>query len=657
MSDNSLKLPKSLIGNAISGTVMTLTTVLLGGYYAFERFQESQNSEQALLLSKGPLDLIVVLIVGFSLYTSIFMLRTTLMRRKALKGNPVREKLKLERSGSLARRFWATATEESKSKLKTFRVSPRSGAARSRFDGSVATAEIFYDEAGTTPLAISIADEVAFTDLNWRASGLIERKSTREILQRNGIIAAIVISVGFLTLMMVRNDLIWMTAMSRLDPRIRVNSPDETPVEIRAEKLLEASKALDRSDIRRTFGQITAAAELAKLKKFDQADKILDEASEAAKSSSEPLVHLAMLATARGSIQKSQGNVDKAVEYYKQGESLWQQASEKGITTINSRVMGLWTVPLIKVEGQLSESANSLARLYDDSGRLKEAEEEYRRYIDSVEKSMKDSAKEQKDPFLYYSAMLSLERFYSRHGKIDEAKSQRIDILKSLERRYSKDENELAAQLERYGGICSEYGEQGCALSLLDRAVQIRRDLAKESEKSEKKDESKTAYMHLAQALSLAADAYKRNGQIAEAEPLYSESLKIFKQDSSTDLWTWPKLELAEIDFARGKTKEAEATMEEILHTRLRAYPATDVRQARPLHLLANAHRSRGEAERAEQMYKNAITILQAKHSSKNIELLSTRADYAKMLVAMNRKKEAAELMKKNSKASESAGW
>ncbi|MBX9695741.1 MAG: hypothetical protein K2Z81_25375, partial [Cyanobacteria bacterium] len=444
-----------------------------------------------------------------------------------------------------------------------------------------------------------------------------------------------------LTLAFVWRDITWIAALTTLNNKSAAQPVASGGTDLRVQRLLRASTDLDPSDLRRTYGQILVAAELAKRKQYKKANVILDDASSKASNADEPYVHMAMVATARGSLYKSSGNKSKAVEFYKNGEKYWQQCKDRGVTMVRATVLGLWSIPLLDVDTQLAEVINRLAILYDDTGDLEEAEREYRRFSDHLKK--------RDNEFEYYSALLSLERFYTKHEMTDEAEEERISILKDLEKRYSNNTSDLAGQLERYGGICSQYGEQGCAQVLLARAVTIRRDLAKVK--------SDTAYLRLAQALCLLADAYKWNLQYDKAAPLYKEALTIFKQDSKSTLWTWPELGLAEIELVNGDSKDAVAKVENILHTRLREYSASDVRQARPIHVLANYFRRKKDYIRAEEMYRNALSVLENKHSEKNVDLLTLRCDYAQLLIATNRQAEAKEQMIKVNEARNSAGW
>ncbi len=636
-----LKLPKALLADFTVGVLLTASTCYFGFVYAATRWADSQNAGQSISLGKGPLDVVVSVLVFLSLYAALYLLWTSFLRSRALQNlEPQEERLTLESDGKLFRKFYVTAGPDSKTQERTYRVSPKSRTAITRFDGSAVTGEVYYSKDNKIPLAVSIADEVAFTNLNWNASRLVPRRSAKELVQKYAKGFGIAVVLIGLTLAFVWRDIIWILSMSTAHGKASQTAAS-SDADLRMQRLLRASTDLDPSDLRRTYGQIVVAAELAKRKQYEKANAVLDQASATASKANEPDVHMAMVATARGSLYKSRGENEKAVEYYKIGEKHWQKCKDRGLTMIRATILGLWSIPLLDVDSQLAEVANRLAILYDDTGNLEEAEKEYQRFADQL--------KNRDNDFEYYSARLSLERFYVRHEKDDQAVEERITILKDLERKYSKNESDLAAQLERYGGICSQYGDQGCAQVLLERAVAIRRGLVKEK--------SDTAYLRLAQAMCLLGDAYKWNAEYDKAVPLYKEALPIFKQDSKSSLWTWPELGLAEIELISGDSQAAKAKVENILHTRLREYTATDVRQARPIHVLANYFRRKKDFVRAEEAYRNALSLLENKHSEKNVDLLTLRCDYAQMLIAANRPKEAKEQMNKVNKAKNSAGW
>jgi hypothetical protein len=548
MQQGFFKIHKTLRGSLIFGLLLCSTTLALAGHYAMTRLTSVEQDAGQFVP-----DIVIALIVVASLYSSFHSLRSVFLRQRALQSEPKEESAKFERTGNLMAPFAITVSPGAADAEKTFRVTPKERKAIGLFDNKVKTAQIYYDKKSTLPLAVKVGESIVFSDLNVTTLGVKPIQPFSVVLKRTGIIIAAVVVVFGVFAICVREDWQWWTAMTAARsadlPESKLLDDAPTDKQSRITRLLELSCAFDANDLRHSYGQVVAAMEYTKLGDTSQAEEILDRAYSEAKKTSDPTPHLALLTFAQATLASKKGETQKAISLYEESTKQWQQLKERGMKNLEFNALGWYKFTTYSPSEQIAAIVQKLATLHDDLGDLDAAERNYKEAIASLKK--KKMAAHQ-----YFCAIISLERFYRRHGMPEKAAEEAKVLLAELEEEFWNSNEDLANGLERYGSICTIYGEFVPADLLLKKAAALR-----EKALIQEKKESVLSY---AQALCMLADNYRNAGRekkyFAAAIPLYQKAVGIYKgTEVDSASYTWPMLGLAEIALLGGDVPVATA--------------------------------------------------------------------------------------------------
>lgn len=677
MQQGFFKIHKTLRGSLVFGLLLTCTTIALGGNYFCRRLTAIEQDAGQFV----PDMLITALILG-SLYTAFHSLRSVFLRQRALQTDPRDEFASFARTGNLSARFAITLPPDSASTVKTFRVTPKERAGVRLFDNSEKSAKVYYDKKATFPVAVKVGDTIVYSDLNATTTGVKQVQPLQVVLRRAGIAGGTILAVFIIFAVCVRDDWQWWTAMTAARSADLPDSKlSDTPTDKQSTitRLLELSCALDPNDLRHSYGQVVAAMEYTKLGDYSQAEEILDRALSEAKKTSDPVPHLALLTFAQATLANKKGEAQKAINLYEESTRQWQQLKERGMKNLEFNALGWYKFTTYSPSEQIAAIVQKLATLHDDLGNLDAAERNYKEAIESLRKKKKAAHQ-------YFCAIISLERFYRRHGMPDKAAQEAKVLLTELEEEYWNSNEELANGLERYGGICTIYGEFIPADLLLKKAVSLR-----EKALIQEKKESVLAY---AQALCSLADNYRYAGRekrdFAAAIPLYQKAVGIYKgTEIDSASYTWPMLGLAEIALLGGEVpvavkpgdKQAAeksnahkpvasqplvtkldvattiSTIEKILRVRTNARGENHIDLIWPLHVLANYYRDAGDLSKAEPYYTKALLISERRVPPKQFEFIRLRRDYAELLRRANRTQEAAVQEEQVKKLEASSVW
>lgn len=545
MQHGFFKIHKTLRGSLVFGLLLSCTTIALAGHYVMTRMASAEQDAGQFVP-----DVVITILVLASLYSALHALRCVFLRQRALQSQPKEERARFERTGNLAARFAITLSPDSASAVKTFRVTPKERASVRLFDNTEKTAQIYYDNKSTFPLALKVGENIVYPDLNATTRGVKAIQPLTVVLKRAGIISGAIAVVFVIFVVCVREDWQWWTAMTAARSGDLTESKlSDTPIDKQSTitRLLELSCAKDTNDLRHSYGQVVAAMEYTKLGDYSQAEEILDRAYGEAKRASDPVPHLALLTFAQATLASKKGETQKAITLYEESTKLWQQLKARGVKNLEFNALGWYKFTTYSPSEQIAAIVQKLATLHDDLGNPDAAERNYKEAIESLKKKKKASHQ-------YFCAIISLERFYRRHGMPDKAAEEAKVLLSELEEEFWNSNEELANGLERYGGICTIYGEFVPADLLLKKAVGLR-----EKALIQEKKESVLAY---AQALCMLADNYRYAGRATKdfsaAIPLYQRAVGIYKgTEIDSASYTWPMLGLAEIALLGGEVPVA----------------------------------------------------------------------------------------------------
>lgn len=703
MQQGFFKIHKTLRGSLIFGLLLCSTTLALAGHYAMGRLTSVEQDAGQFVP-----DILIALIVVSSLYTSFHSLRAIFLRQRALLSEPKEASARFERTGNLFAPFAITISPGAQDEAKTFHVTPKERKTIGLFDNKEKTAQIYYDKKSTLPLAVKVGESIVYSDLNFTTLGVKAIQPLGVVLKRAGIISGAVIVIVGVFAICVREDWQWWTAMTgarSADLPDSKLSDEPTDKQSRINRLLELSCAFDPSDLRHSYGQVVAAMEYTKLGDTAQAEQILERATSEAKKTSDPAPHLALLTFAQATLASKKGETQKAISLYEDSTKQWQQLKERGMKNLEFNALGWYKFTTYSPSEQIAAIVQKLATLHDDLGDLDAAERNYKEAIESLKKKKKSAHQ-------YFCAIISLERFYRRHGMPEKAAAEAKVLLSELEEEFWNSNEELANGLERYGGICTIYGEFVPADLLLKKAVGMR-----EKALIQEKKESVLAY---AQVLCMLADNYRNAGrekkEFAPAIPLYQKAVGIYKgTEIDSASYTWPMLGLAEIALLGGDVPVATApgtpadkpatdkpatdkpaidtpgttdkptsgtpengkqpaeakqpvvakldvattvnTIEKILRVRTNARGENHVDLIWPMHVLANYYRDSSDLKKAEPYYTKAIFISERRVPPKQFEFIRLHRDYADFLLDANKPQEAAAQEEQVKKLEASSVW
>jgi tetratricopeptide (TPR) repeat protein/CHAT domain-containing protein len=189
-----------------------------------------------------------------------------------------------------------------------------------------------------------------------------------------------------------------------------------------------------------------------------------------------------------------------------------------------------------------------------------------------------------------------------QQGEISSATPIAEEALQLARNVFPSPNNDLATSLNNLALLYESQGRWGEAEPLYDEALKIYRELF-----------GKKPNNYLATSLNNLAELYKSQGRWGEAEPLYDEALKIrrklFGKNANNDLAASLN-NLAELYQSQGRWREAEPLFDEALKIRRELFGKNANNDlAMSLNNLAGLYRSQGRWGEAEPLFDEALKI------------------------------------------------
>ena len=315
-------------------------------------------------------------------------------------------------------------------------------------------------------------------------------------------------------------------------------------------------------------------------------------------------------------------------------------------------------------------SINNLAVLYARQGKFAEAEPLFRRSLENRERELGP------DDSGVADGLHNLANIYGSLGKLEEAEGAYRRSLEIREQALGPDDPAVAMSLQSLGGLYEQQGKYEQAEPLLLRSLEIRETALG------------SHHPHLADGLNALAIFYASQGKYAEAEPLFERTLEIREKALGPDHPSMGGIlgNLGLLYYYQGKYEKAEPTLLRALQIKETALGADNLslsgelnnlgllywRQgeyaqaeplfrrslkiteealgpdhpevASPLANLGNVFRDQERYGDAEPFYKRALALRVNVLESDHPELVGLREDYAVLLRATGREKEAEDL-------------
>ena len=241
-------------------------------------------------------------------------------------------------------------------------------------------------------------------------------------------------------------------------------------------------------------------------------------------------------------------------------------------------------------------SLNSLAVLYKDQGRLREAEPLFQESL-----TMRQRLFPEDHPDVATS-LNNLAVLYKDQGRLREAEPLFQESLAMYRRLFSKDHRDVAASLNNLASLYTLSKDQGGlreAELLFQEALAIRRRLFEGDHRD------------VATSLKNLAVLYRAQGRLGEAEPLFQESLamtqRLFEKNYphvATSLNS-----LVQSNQARGKLGEAEPLSQKSLAMRRHPFLGDHPDVAAGLKNLAVLYRAQGRLGEAEPLFQESLAM------------------------------------------------
>jgi tetratricopeptide (TPR) repeat protein len=260
---------------------------------------------------------------------------------------------------------------------------------------------------------------------------------------------------------------------------------------------------------------------------------------------------------------------------------------------------------------QVHAAHMGLARLYNEQGKLADAEEHYAAALAETEKP-----KVWPDRELYVSTALWLARFYVEHGRYGDAEPlfRRLVEIREADR---PSDASLPHYLQELAKICEAQEKYAAAEELYRRALKI----------AEAQDEPKDFV--IVRALDELAQFFHARGRYAEAEDLSRRSLASVEEKI--------RLHTAEATKARRRRSNAKDLDAKIKRARVPISEALD--------RLANIYESQDKYAESEPLRQRSLEIKQQAWGEWNAWIwVDSLAAHANALHKLGREDEAAKL-------------
>jgi CHAT domain-containing protein/Tfp pilus assembly protein PilF len=271
---------------------------------------------------------------------------------------------------------------------------------------------------------------------------------------------------------------------------------------------------------------------------------------------------------------------------------------------------------------------NNLAIIYFTTDRFGEAEQALLRAIMVAEKiygAGRPAA---------INAMVNLANVYDEQGNYVKAQQMYERALADGEKAMGPDYPGLATILSNLAGVYSERGDYPNGVRLGQRAVAI-------AEKSGKEDQ------HLALALVTVGDAYRFQGDLERAKPLYERSLKIYEQVlGPEDLLVADNLDyLADIYRQQHDFDKAEELYRRALEIRKKKLGGEHSSVGASLDNLATLYMANSDYARAEPLYRQALAIRERVLGGEHPDVAATLTSLAALEMATGHGAQAKSLL------------
>ncbi|MBS1059422.1 tetratricopeptide repeat protein [Gluconobacter sp. Dm-44] len=241
----------------------------------------------------------------------------------------------------------------------------------------------------------------------------------------------------------------------------------------------------------------------------------------------------------------------------------------------------------------IASSLNNLATLYLNQGRLSDAEPLFLEALQIYRQALPAG-----HPNIAMS-LSSLATLYQAQGRLSEAEPLFLEALQIYRQALPAEHPNIAISLNSLATLYQAQGRLSEAEPLFLEALQIYRQALP------------AGHPDIALSLNNLASLYQAQGRLNEAEPLFLEALQTLRQALAP---RHPNIaislsNLAGLYQAQGRLSEAEPLFLEALQIYCQALPPGHPTMATPLNNLAGVYQARGQLNEAEPLYLEALKI------------------------------------------------
>ena len=287
----------------------------------------------------------------------------------------------------------------------------------------------------------------------------------------------------------------------------------------------------------------------------------------------------------------------------------------------------------------VGQEVNKLGQLYDNLGRLGEAEALYRRALTIEEKA--SGGAESRDYALFANNLAVL---YYHQGRFADAEPLFKRSLEIRQKTFGEDNADTAVSLINLGAFYSDQGRYTDAEPLLKQALAINEKLLGENNPVIATNITNLAYLYckegrcgqteplfkralaireqalgldhpsVAEALNNLAEFYANQGRRAEAEPLLQRSLAIAEKAFTGDhpMVALTAGNLGALYRNEGRYADAEPLLKRTIEIREKVYGTNHPDVARAYNNLGELYAAEGRYTETEPLYRRALEIDEA---------------------------------------------